>query len=80
MLDLIQPAAVLFSLAGAYLVASPIADQRQLAFSLWMVANAAWVVIGITTRSPYIAVLFAIYFLTSVRGYLNIGKGEKVAV
>lgn len=80
MLDLIQPAAVLFSVAGAYLVASPVEDQRQLAFVIWMIANAAWVAIGIATQSPYIAFLFAVYFVLSAKGYLNIGKGEKVAV
>jgi hypothetical protein len=80
MFPLIEPLAVLLSLTGAYLVASPIEDRRQIAFCIWMLANALWVAIGISTRSPYIALLFAVYFVFSAKGYLNIGKGEKVAL
>lgn len=80
MIPMIEPLAVLLSLTGAYLVASPLADRRQTAFIIWMIANALWVTIGIATQSPYIAFLFAVYFLLSAKGYLNIGKGEKVAV
>jgi hypothetical protein len=80
MIPFIEPLAVILSLSGAYLVASPLDNQRQTAFCIWMLANALWVVIGITTRSPYIALLFALYFLLSAKGYLSIGKGEKVGV
>lgn len=80
MLPLIEPLAVLLSLTGAYLVASPLSHRRQIAFILWMLANTLWVVSGINTRSPYIVLLFGVYFIFAARGYLSIGKGEKVAV
>ena len=80
MIPLIEPLAVILSLTGAYLVASPLDNRRQTAFCIWMLANSLWVVIGISTRSPYIALLFAVYFIFAARGYLSIGKGEKVAV
>ena len=74
MFPYIEPLATILSLLGAYQVASRLDTTRQTGFCVWMVANTLWVGIGITTRSPYIAFLFAVYFILSVKGWHAISK------
>jgi len=70
-LDLLQAGATVAGIAGALLVTSTLATRRKTAFVAWVMANAAWVVVGLYTGNSYLALLFGVYLVTAIYGLKN---------
>jgi len=50
--------------------------QNRWGFIFWMIANAAWAVIDFDKGIPQQSVLFVVYFLTSLWGWIYWGKQQ----
>jgi len=72
--DPIQAPATILSIAGAFLVASPLTHRRMGGFGIWIVSNTLWVGAGLRDNNPYITFLFAVYLISSIRGMIGAWK------
>jgi len=76
--DPLQASATILSITGAILVASPATHRRMGGFGIWIISNSLWIAAGLRDSNSYIAFLFSIYLLTSVRGMIGAWRGPKI--
>lgn len=67
-LEIMKAIGLVLGMSGAVLVASSSPLIRGGGFSCWIVANAAWVVVGLITEDLYLFSLFGFYLVTAWLG------------
>ena len=63
--------ATILSIAGGFLVANASQDYRLIGFCGWVISNFIWVCYFIKTKQTNPAIMFSIYFVTSILGVIN---------
>ena len=63
--------AIMLSVGGAFMVASPLQQIRLIGFIIWVISNCIWSIYFIRTKQTNPSILFLIYLMTSAYGVFS---------